>query len=191
MGLYDTPLPPRPPPPKDDDDDDHDSTQEDDDVDFVEITQRLFEFDESGQEVRHLLPPLRRRLDPNNTAAAACYMEPTDRLVQNLVQKTSCHVNDACWALEACRGDLQEAWLRISTARRLQLNNAAAAASEESTSLGDYQLAREIERRQQKKKKKAPPTKRKKDLLNPPEIDQPWLPRNPKGPIDDEPWFTG
>jgi hypothetical protein len=38
--------------------------------------------------------------------------EVTDRLVVNLVSKTSCKPLDTCWALEACKGDISEAWVR-------------------------------------------------------------------------------
>ena len=67
MGLYDTPLPPRPPPkrriPNSDNDDDDDLPPE-------AITHRLFQFATNGQEVNDRLPPLQRRLDYSGQSRA-------------------------------------------------------------------------------------------------------------------------
>ena len=182
MGLYDTPLPPRPPR-KDDDDEE---------IEIIETTSlRLFSFDENGKEVNNLLPSLGRRL----TSGIDCYFEASDRIVVNLVDKTNCNVQDACWALEACKGDVTEAWTSISTARRLLLNRERADALagedddedsieiETEEAFSQQKLQRELEDRERRKFKP-------KDMLSG-QPDQQWLPKaNPK-PIDDEPWFTG
>ena len=194
MGLYDTPLPPRPPSPRDEGKKKQNEPSDDDDDDDeipIKLETRLFEFTVKGKEVNDLLPPLGRRLD----SGVDCYFEPTDRLVRNLVNKTACSVPDACWALEACRGDITEAWTRISMARRLQLQR------ERETSLRqededydpedyDMEVLDEFERR--KKKMRGETEQRRRDEYF--KLSQPndeWLPiKNPK-PIDDEPWFTG
>ena len=197
MGLYDTPLPPRPPPrddgkkKKNERSVDRDINDNDDD-DIARKTEfRLFQFEMNGKEVKDLLPSLRRRLD----SGVACYYEPTDRLVRNLVDKTACAVDDACWALEACQGDITEAWTRISTARRLQLQR------ERDTSLlegdpdydpeeHDTQVRDEFERRKRKLREESE-QRRKEEYLKLSQPNADWLPlKNPK-PVDDEPWFTG
>ncbi len=178
MGLYDRPLPPRPPPlNNDEDDDDDEDDDEDEDAIIVAVSSQLFQFNALGQEVNDLLPPLRRRLDKG----IACYFEPQDQMVQNLIDKTSCSVEDACWALEACQGDLTEAWTRISVARRTQLNQ-----NERMEDLAQ-QFAQQKQARLEKEKTRQR-LERMKQRTKP---DTPWLPiSNPK-PIDDEPWFTG
>ena len=195
MGLYDDPLPPRPPPrpkkdapkPRDDDDDDEFLGSDSEDNDNLNAQSlRLFSFDERGRERRQLLPNLSRRLD----TGVACYFEPTDRLVKNLVDKTSVHPEDACWALEACKGDITEAWTCISTARRMLLDESRI---DEDTPNVDW-LELEVEEEFQELKEKRIQEERKRevqDFFKGGEADQEWLPRNPKGPVDDEPWFTG
>lgn len=189
MGLYDDPLPPRPPPrrrrssddPSIDNDDDDDNDLEE----ATEASQRLFIFTPSGKEVHNLLPSLGRRLD----RGIECYYEISDRLVQNLMDKTSCHPQDACWALEACKGDLTEAWTRISVARRMQLNQSR---KENGVNIDILELEMEEEFQEQKERRKEE-QKRKDvdDFFRGGTKDDPWLPRpNPK-PVDDEPWFTG
>ena len=178
MGLYDDPLP-QPPadgmPKK--------RTSQDDD--FIEETStRLFQFGEDGKEVNGLLPPLGRRLDKG----IACYFECSDRLVRNLVQKTSCNVDDACWALEACRGDMTEAWTRISYARRMRLMNPT------TTTSGNAEWdASAIEKRFQEIKQKRLKEDKQSEInfFQPGKSDENWLPRPNPRPIDDEPWFTG
>jgi len=182
MGLYDTPLPPRPPPeePSENKDD-----QEDLDLPTT-TTQRLFSFRPNGTEERDLLPRLSRSL----TSGIGCYYEVTDRKVQNLVSKTDCHPEDAAWALEACQGDMTEAWTRISTARRLLLlqQEEARSPSEKAKSA---QLAREELDTFKAKLKLQEQKRAREEYFTGGKADTPWLPRpNPK-PIDDEPWFTG
>lgn len=169
MGLYDHPLPPRPPPPEEDDDD------------FIEESSvRLFSFDTNGNEINNLLPSLGRRLDKG----VDCYFEPSDGKVRNLVEKTGCHVRDACWALEACRGEMTEAWTRISAARRMQLDN--------STTDDWDELAVEERFRQVKAKRKFQQEKRKEsNYFQGGKPDENWLPTNNPKPNDDEPWYTG
>jgi len=183
MGLYDTPLPPRPPPKEEDS-----NSDDDDDPPPEAITHRLFQFATNGREVNGRLPPLQRRLD----SGVACYFEATDRLVVNLVDKTGCAVEDACWALEACRGDLTEAWTRISTARRTHLLQQKQQAEDDDYDSDEYdlQVLDEFERRKRKLRDETD-ERRRAEYLKLSKPDDPWLPtKNPK-PIDDEPWFTG
>ena len=214
MGLYDKPLPPRPPPRNDkkkngpnnsnkEGEDDDDDEEEDIPPSILPPSPRLFAFDPTtGEEVNDLLPPLGRTL----TSGVDCYFEATDRLVLNLVDKTSCSVEDACWALEACQGDITEAWTRISTARRLQLNaNRLPSKNQQQSSLdndeeddnGDwdedsYDVAMQEEYERLKAQRKEQERKRNvQDFFKGGEADQNWLPKSNPRPMDDEPWFTG
>ena len=137
-----------------------------------------------------MLPSSNRRLDDKGVG---CYFEPTDRLVQNLVQKTGCNVEDAAWALEACRGDLTEAWTRISYARRTRLMGAKTIMKNDGDEDNDEWDAEAIEKRFQKiKQQRLKEDKRKEiNLFQPGKPDENWLPRQNPRPIDDEPWFTG
>lgn len=183
MGLYDKPLPPQ--------NDKSEGSYDNDDGFIVDSSVKLFAFDKQGNEVHDLLPSLNRRLDDKG---ASCYFEPTDRLVQNLVTKTACNVEDAAWALEACRGDVTEAWTHISYARRMRLMNATTInqtkGAEENRGEWD---ARAIEKRFQKiKQERLREDKRKEiNIFQPEKPNENWLPRQNPRPIDDEPWFTG
>jgi hypothetical protein len=185
MGLYDKPLPPRPPSrdePNDDDDDD-------DRLDSTSI--HLFELLPSGKESRNRLPPLSRRLDKG----IGCYYEPTDRLVRRLVSKTSCSDRDACWALEACQGDLSEAWIRISVARRSQLDQSRtretdAVDEDWDEDLYDIELLQQFEQ-QKMDRKKSQDKLNVQDVFKGGEPDQQYFPTKNPRPVDDEPWFTG
>lgn len=183
MGLYDTPLPPRTPPRDDkyDDSDDDDDDNEEDDI--IQVSSLLFLFNVQGKEVNDLLPPLGRRLDKG----IGCYFEPYDKLVQNLVEKTSCSIEDACWALEACKGDLTEAWTRISVARRNQLDTERASSLRDD---GTMDLDQLFQKKKQARLQKEQ-TRERLERMKRSKPDTDWLPiKNPK-PIDDEPWFTG
>lgn len=186
MGLYDTPLPPRPSPQDDDPPNNGDSNE---DEDFIEpaMMQRLFSFNMDGTEKRNFLPPLKRSLD----LGIDCYFEASDRKVRNLVSKTDCHPEDAAWALEACRGDVTEAWTRISTARRqlLQQGDPIQPGSLEA----DYSslLAREELDDFRAKLKEQERKRRVADYFSGGQRDEKWLPQENPKPIDDEPWFTG
>lgn len=180
MGLYDNPLPPRPVPSPPDD------TGDKDDLDLPTTTtssQRLFSFRANGTEERSLLPQLSRAL----TSGIECYYEVTDRKVQNLISKTNCHPEDAAWALEACQGDMTEAWTRISTARRILLNQGDTRSPTEKAQSAE--LARE---ELEAFKAKLKVQKRRRDeYFSGGKADTPWIPRPNPRPIDDEPWFTG
>lgn len=193
MGLYDTPLPP-PLPPKDDE-------QPPDDEYLDGNIAHLFNMLPDGREARDLLPRLGRSLE----SGVECYFEVTDRKVQNLVEKTGCHAMDAAWALEACQGDTQEAWLQISTARRMLLNNQDEEDWEEddwdaelfSTLKQNEEVILDDETFPERKERMALEEKERKkkqaieDLWDRGEPDQPWLPTKNPNPVDDEPWFTG
>lgn len=167
MGLYDEPLPPRPPPvPKKE-------KPVEDEEDFIMVPeQRLFEFDSMGREVNGRLPRLGRRLD----RGVECYYEASDRVVQSLVENTGVNVLDACWALEACKGDVTEAWTCISTARRMQLTS-------NNDDMDDLNVEDDFAELKAERKKD--------DMFSMGEPDQQWLPRQNPKPVDDEPWFTG
>lgn len=180
MGLYDKPLSPLPSPQgQPSDESGHD------DESIPPTAKRLFDFDMDGREKRNLLPRLSRSLE----SGIGCYFEASDRIVQNLVSKTDCHPDDAAWALEACKGDITEAWTRISTARRMLLNqndNRSPAEKVESSAIAKLELdsfrekLNEVER------------KRKRDeYFSGGKLDAEWLPRQNPKPVDDEPWFTG
>jgi hypothetical protein len=196
MGLYDDLLPPRPTPTNSEDanvsDEDNENSETEDTATPIalELSEPLFSFDpKTGKETQNRLPPLGRRLD----LGIDCYFEASDRKVQNLVDKTNCRVDDAAWALEACKGDVTEAWTRISVARRLALERQrqqqqTAEDDDEWDSLDIYQ---EFEKRKTARKEQD----RKRSMQNffgSSEKDVKWFPgkENPK-PIDDEPWFTG
>jgi hypothetical protein len=195
MGLYDSPLPPRPPSqkePRSKRDAILPETEEEiDSGDISVVLDRLFSFGKDGKEARALLPPLKRRLD----SGVSCYYEHNDRLVLSLVDKTSCHPDDACWALEACEGDIIEAWTRISTARRMILNqshNGQLLQEDADYDEEDYKVEL-IDEFQRRKKNVAMETKKRQtaDYFTPSAPDAQWLPtKNPK-PVNDEPWFTG
>jgi hypothetical protein len=179
MGLYDDPLPPRPPKviPRE---------EEEESDDEALSSNRLFSFDKNGKELRNLLPNLARR-----TSFVDCYYEPTDQVVINLIQKTGCHPQDACWALEATKGDLIEAWTCISTARRMQLNDSVD--EQETSGSRDFMLV-ELEEEFEERKEARQAAQQKSDrdeFFRGGVADQPWLPRKNPKPVDDEPWFTG
>lgn len=219
MGLYDTPLPPRPPP-RDDDKDDGDSV-EDKDRDNVDATSKelpvsarqsapqrlLFEFNAKGAEVQELLPPVGRRLD----SGSGCYYNTEDRTVVTLAEQTTCAPEDAAWALEACKGDRTEARTRIAVAqrKRLELDAMASMATKPSSpdntetknvtpdylqqvkaDLQSLMVEEEFQERKAERLREAE-IKKESDRFFPEKADTPYLPiENPK-PIDDEPWFTG
>lgn len=178
MGLYDQPLPPRPSP-RNSNNSGGDDEEEEDSFE----AQRLFAFNTDGTEVRGWLPRLSRTLE----SGIDCYFEATDRIVQNLVSKTDCHPEDAAWALEACKGDITEAWTCISTARRQQLIGEDDSLSSEVSQLmaeNDFEILKE-ERMEQERKRK------RDEFFKSGTPDEDWLPTNNPRPIDDEPWFTG
>ena len=196
MGLYDKPLPPRGvTTPRNDDDgknnnsgddkDDDDDDDNDNDKPY-QVQQTIFEFNMDGTEVRGFLPRLSRTLE----SGMDCYFEETDRLVLNLVDKTECHPQDAAWALEACQGDMTEAWTCISTARRQILiggDNVGLLSSEVSQLMAenDFEILKE------ERLKRERMIQRRDDAFIKGVPDADWLPtKNPK-PIDEEPWFTG
>ena len=212
MGLYDTPLPPRPPPRDDDGDGDQSKGRDMNDQDESQlqlpITERLFSFDDNGAETQDLLPSLGRRLD----LGVECYYETTDRTVQNLADQANCCLEDAAWALEACKGDRTEARTRIGVAQRRKLDATITTTTSPATSQQDnngnnnnngpdyldqvkaelYDLLQEDEFQERKEQRLQEEQKQTRNAnLKPSEQDAPWLPiKNPK-PIDDEPWFTG
>jgi hypothetical protein len=177
MGLYDKPLPPPP--------ERRNETNKNDNDESPYEVQRLFKFNSDGSEARGLLPTLSRSLD----SGIGCYFERSDRLVQNLVEKTDCHPEDAAWALEACKGDITEAWTQISVARRQLLDDTkdiGGLSSEVSEIIAEneFEIQKEERMEQEQKEKRA-------EYFRPSEPDQDWLPIKNPTPIDDEPWFTG
>uniref|UniRef100_A0A7S2YNG9 Uncharacterized protein n=1 Tax=Entomoneis paludosa TaxID=265537 RepID=A0A7S2YNG9_9STRA len=149
---------------------------------------------ESGKEVNGFLPPLGRPLN----SGVDCYFESADRLVQNLVEKTGVNIEDACWALEACKGDLTEAWTSISIARQLNLNADRVPRTndnddEEEDWDGDsYDRAMQKQFEKLKENRITNDRKRRaRDYFKGGEPDEEWLPRKNPKPLDDEPWFTG
>lgn len=186
-----------------------------DEDDYLETVSRMFDMQVNGREARDLLPPLSRNLE----SGVECYFEVTDRQVQNLAQKTACHPMDAAWALEACKGDVTEAWLAITTARRLLLNeqqeeeeeedfdaelfsmlsaNKEAVPEEELLSEEDDEDFEERKQRLKKERRDAITKQAITDAFDElkGKADGDWLPtpKNKKPfepPIDDEPWFTG
>lgn len=208
MGLYDDPLPPRPPPRDDMAAMRKRNAGEEEDDDEPDEVSRLFTMTREGKEARGLLPPLKRKL---LDYGIGCYFETTDRLVQNLAEKTQCHPEDAAWALEACQGDITEAWTFISVARRTLLNKEVALPENVEDvdwdaelfglieSWDDDELLRPVDQetfqalkakrlqidRQDMTKKDI------EDMFKGGEPDQPWLPKPNPRPVDDEPWFTG
>jgi len=220
MGLYDDPLPPRPPPVdksksssrgekaraggSDAEQEEEEEYDEDIDVASTSSSGRLFEFDANGREKRDLLPPLSRKLDKG----IDCYFVPTDRLVRNLVDKTGVNVQDACWALEATKGDITEAWTCIGTARRVLLNQdrlpgtTGEGGDDETTMSGSgsrttndmdvYELEIEEEFEERRQLRKEEEKRRNVNEIFKGEADEQWLPGRPSpNPVDDEPWFTG
>lgn len=77
---------------------------------------RMFVFRADGTEHRSLLPDLDRSL----AYISASYYEPQDPDVVELLKDTACHPDDACWALDACRGNLVTAKLHIVLAQQQQ-----------------------------------------------------------------------
>jgi hypothetical protein len=200
--LYDDPLPPRRSSPaastpknkqgsqeSDDDlDEDEDDYQTEGEDDFNK--DRLFQFDATGAEVNGLLPNLGRSLSSN----IPCYFEASDRKVINLVGKALCHVDDACWALEACKGDILEAWTCISMARRLQYTKMTNDPLVSTGALDKdvYDLEREEEFEEQKEERQRIQRKQDRDdMFRGGTPDQNVWPNFKPGPDESEPWFTG
>lgn len=136
MGLYDSPLPP--PPPDDfadkkrkiskrfvENNVDGDDTNDDGDSDFTTSSSILFNFHENGVEASGILPSLGR-----NPSLVPCFYEPEDNVVRSVVRMTRCHPQDACWALEACKGNIMEASVAIALAQRNALNSQVALPSD-------------------------------------------------------------
>lgn len=171
--------------------------------DHLSSTPRMFEFNKDGTEVRGLLPRLSRTLD----SGVDCYFEQTDRKVVNLSQKTACHPMDAAWALEVFRGDTTEAWLAISTARKMLLNQQDMDEEEEEDfdaelfemlSANKEMIEEDEEEDYEERKERLKKEKRLQDIKQATkdaflggEVDGKWLPRDNPKPVDDEPWFTG
>jgi hypothetical protein len=181
MGLYDTPLPP--PPERQGDSNDKNMDEESQ----IPTAKQIFRFNVDGQERRGLLPRLSRRLD----SGIACYFEESDRLVQNLMEKTECHPKDAAWALEACKGDMTEAWTRISVARRQLLDErnkliGGTLTSQVSELMAENEFEIQKEERNETKKEES-----RRECFKPSKPDEDWLPTKNPQPVDDEPWFTG
>lgn len=195
MGLYDEPLPPRPPPRKkptvpERSLEEIQEEQEEVAAAATSSTEVLFSFTDKGKEVRNLLPSLGRFL----TSGIECYYEATDRLVVNLVDKTGCNPVDACWALEACKGDISEAWVSISTARRMRLSSQrdVVNAAEEDWDIDSFEVELEEEFEQRKvDRKAAQKAQNRDDFFRGGDADDKWLPMANPNPVDDEPWFTG
>ena len=78
----------------------------------------LFSFRADGTEVNALLPDLNRRIDHYG-----CFFEPSDDKVVALLETVSAGTaaRDACWALDACRGDRASAALHIRLAQERSL----------------------------------------------------------------------
>ena len=204
MGLYDTPLPPRPMKRNETSNNKSDNIDDvdDDTITTISPRRRLFEFNGDGTEVNNLLPPLGRSLQ----YGVDCYYEVTDRLVVNLIDKTDCHPMDATWSLEACKGNITEAWTCISTARRQLLDNKVGSNANDSNDMdglsskvseliieNEYEILKEerLQKEQEEQREKESKDNNNKYLFGDGVSDEPWLPQpNPK-PIDDEPWFTG
>ena len=198
MGLYDTPLPPRPMKRNETSNKSDNIDNVDDDTITTISPRRLFEFNDDGTEVNNLLPPLGRSLK----YGVDCYYEVTDRLVVNLIDKTDCHPMDATWSLEACKGNITEAWTCISTARRQLLDNKVGSNANDGNDDMDglsskvseliieneYEILKE-ERLQKEREKESKDNNNY--LFGDGVADEPWLPQQNPKPIDDEPWFTG
>lgn len=185
MGLYDnTPLPPRPEP----GDGKKKVKKENDDQPFLYApVQRLFAFQTNGKEKRDLLPPLSRPLE----SGISCYLERSDRLVQNLVSKTACHPEDAAWALEACKGDSTEAWTRIVMARRTLFDIPNEPGSKMSAEVSELMAEDDLEIFKEQLKE-LDRNDRRNQFIYGGTPDEEWLPgRQNAKPIDEEPWFTG
>lgn len=194
--LYEDPLPPRPPPRKlPDDTPPTDKTLEDfdDDSDFYDdfvSDQRLFSFHMNGTEVNGWLPPLGRSLD----SGIPCYFEPNDRKVQNLVGKAFCHEEDACWALEACRGDIIEAWTCISMAQRMILadmvEDDVVRSGEMDRDVYELELEEEFEERKAERQQQQR-IRDRNEFFSGGQPNQNVWPGFKPGPDESEPWFTG
>ena len=78
----------------------------------------LFSFRADGTEVNALLPDLNRRIEHYG-----CFFEPSDDNVIALLETVSAGTAawDACWALDACRGDRTSAALHIRLAQERTL----------------------------------------------------------------------
>ena len=149
---------------------------------------RLFRFNKDGTEARNLLPRLSRTLE----SGIDCYFEESDRVVQNLAERANCRPVDAAWALEACKGDVTEAWVCISTARRTLLEKKTNPSGPGSlkSEVSSLMAQNELEMFKEELKEQERIQKRK-DYLSGGKPDEEWLPRSNPKPIDDEPWFTG
>jgi len=201
MGLYDSPLPP--PPPDDfadkkrkiskrfvENNVDGDDTNDDGDSDFTTSSSILFNFNENGVEASGILPSLGR-----NPSLVPCFYEPEDNVVRSVVRMTRCHPQDACWALEACKGNIMEASVAIALAQRNALNSQVALPSDFKDVDWDEELKQCFDgglRERTEALKRREQLNNFKKMLEPGKPDEDWLPGSPNSkPLDDEPWFTG
>lgn len=225
MGLYDTPLPP---PPSDDFINEFQESKrkkqfekwnpdtEDQANDPEEQMQRaiLFQFDDLGREKLGILPNLGR----NPNLGVESFYEPTDSLVRQLLRMTRCHPDDACWALEANKGNVMQASIAIALAQRKVLNDSVALPdgkdvdwdqdlkallAQQNRNVTPGELGMDFENEGyslgldglEERKKSLLQRERKSEAKKWTQggtPDEQWLPGkpNPK-PVDDEPWFTG
>jgi len=219
MGLYDSPLPP---PPPDDFEETYRQAKRDrqynkwnpDDIDLDEQLQRpkLFYFDDKGRDKLGILPTLGR----NPNLGIESYYEASDSLVRQLMRMTRCNPEDACWALEAHKGNVMDASVSIALAQRQTLNDKVALPDQDEVAKTDWdgELSSLLESTKSKDlgedfenqgysvgldgledrkdflKKRARSDEIKKWIVGglP---DQDWLPTKNPRPVDDEPWFTG
>jgi hypothetical protein len=201
MGLYDKPLPPRPEP-RDDENNDDDEDEEE----AYGMPQRLFQFDDLGNEINGLLPPLGRFV---TDTSLPINFPVENRRVQVLAQNSGCNPLDAGWALEAHQGDDLESRMAITMARRVGLKQQQETLPESTADVdwdselstlmrGDTDpqevirpLGNDFEKRRSDTNNNMIDPKMG-GLFDKGTPDDKWLPGtdNPT-PVDDEPWFTG
>jgi hypothetical protein len=223
MGLYDQPLPP---PPSDDFAEEYQQAKRDkqfqkwnpdgaEKPEEQEQRRKMFVFDNLGRDQMDILPALGR----NPNLGIESFYEASDSLVRQLLRMTRCHPDDACWALEAHKGNVMEASVSIALAQRQILNDQVALPDQEEVANTDWDdelsslVKRQssenkgtlgknfeddgysvgldgLEERQNFLKKRAMKNESKKWLQGG-KLDQDWIPGGNPNPVDDEPWFTG
>lgn len=203
MGLYDSPLPPRPspssPPNGPEDNDEEEETAK---------TTRLFKMKRDGSEMNGLLPKLKR----SSIIGGPQYKEE-DPKVLNIVRGLGVPWEDAAWALEAYDGDLEESWMAVSIQQRKSLDEKVALPEAsgidwdgEFTELmelsgGDEEVIRPLGKDgiEERKRNIAQNIAQEqfqqgvKDFFKASDRTgaQDWIPRKNPTPDEDEPWFTG
>lgn len=162
----------------------------------------LFYLDGWGIEASNLLPPM-----IGYGQDLQCDYVESDEKVQTVMEKTKCHPQDACWALEAHKGNVFDAVISIDKASRRQTDPTFETTNTEKDVIeidddsdwdGAWFKKMTVEEEKKERleilaeKECQEEIKRKRfEGFGGGEVDGKWLPTKNPNPVEDEPWFTG